>query len=166
MNTVQAIKIASYASYREAMTGVEYITDARIPPSKVAVIADDLAFTGNQVKPFDLTRVLEGGLVKGAIIGAIGGVVLGAMQVQDPILWAAILGVIGAAIGAGVLSLLSGLVCAVMGMGRGKRRPLGELASAKYHIFVEPDEARKAYSMLEGIGMRGMNSTPSTSWNR
>lgn len=155
MKPIQSIKVATFASYREAMQGVQLLLEANFVKNTVAVLADEIGHSEQESVGVEtpLSAVLVSWLIKGAVVGGAIGAVMGANQVMNPMGAAienAVLGILIGGIGAaGVAGLLKVLLGSHGDEDTGNVEP----ASAFYYISVDKAQAAKAKAVLKNRGI-------------
>lgn len=155
MKPIQSIKVATFASYREAMQGVQLLLEANFVKNTVAVLADEIGHSDKESVGVQtpLSAVLVNWLIKGAVVGGTIGAVMGANEVMNPMGAAienAVAGILVGGIGAaGVAGLLKVLLGSHAGEDAGEDAP----SSAFYYISVDKDQAAKAKAVLKSRGI-------------
>lgn len=155
MKPIQSIKVATFASYQEAMQGVQLLMDANFVKNTVAVLADEIgqsvAAAGGEPAP--LASVVVSWFIKGAVVGGAIGAVWGANEVMNPIGAAiedAVQGMVVCGLGA---AIVAGLLKVLLGSHEGESDGLGQAAAAQYYISVPKDQAEQAKAILKSRGI-------------
>ena len=134
--------IGSYPTYAEAQRAVDYLSDQQFPVQQVTIVGVDLMQVERVTGRLTWPKVLGGGVLYGAWLGAFIGLVLGFFA---PNPWAAL--AIGLA-GGVVFGLVTSAIPYAMARGTRDFSSTMQLVAGRYDVLCDPQTAEKGRDLL------------------
>ena len=142
--------VASYGSYAEAQSAVDYLTDQRFPVERVAIVAEDLRLVEQVTGRMGYGQAALQGAGSGALVGAIFGFFLGLFNIFDPVVSALLLALYGLIFGA-IIGAIIGVIAQALTEGRRDFSSVGGIEADRYNVMVDEEVAEEASRLLAGL---------------
>lgn len=133
--------IGSYGTYAEAQKAVDYLSDQEFEVADVTIVGVDLMQVERVIGRLTWGKVIGGGIVSGAWLGAFFSVLV-ALVFGQPIII-----LLGIAFGA-VFGLISAAVPYAATRGQRDFASTMQLVAGRYDVLCDPRSAEKARDML------------------
>jgi hypothetical protein len=139
--------IASFETYAEAQTAVDFLSDRRFPVEHLTIVGEDLRTVEQVTGRLDWGRAALQGLLSGAMVGAFVGLLFGLFSIGDPVGSAFALLLWGAVIGA-ISGVVFGLLGYAMSGGRRDFTSVGGMQAGRYDLLADAEFADEATRIL------------------
>lgn len=140
--------VAAYPSYQEAQRAVDHLSDSGFAVSRVSIVGVGVRYVERVSGPFSYSHAAVQGMLGGAGIGALVGLILGAFGLADPLLSVIASALYGLLFG-GVIGLALGPLSHWRWRGLRDFTSNSNLEAASYEIRVERDAAEEARRILQ-----------------
>lgn len=142
--------IATYATYPEAQSAVDYLADQKFPVERVAIVADGIRLVEQVTGRLSYGRAALSGALTGALTGAFFGFIFGLFDWIDPLISGLVLALYGLIFGA-IVGALFGVVAYAMTGGQRDFTSISGMQADRYSVMVEAGMADEAAGVLRGF---------------
>jgi hypothetical protein len=139
--------VASFRTYAEAESAVDYLSDQKFPVERVAIVARDLRLVEQVTGRRGYLEAALQGLASGALIGVLVGWLFGVFNWFEPITSAFWLAIDGLWFGA-LVGVLFGLLMQALSRGRRDFNSVAGISAERYEVLVDDEVAAEAARLL------------------
>jgi hypothetical protein len=147
LRQIDRVQIASFSTYSEAESAVDYLSDRRFPVNRVAIVGHDVKYVEQVVGRMNYGRAALSGAINGGLLGAFFGWIFGLLDWIRPLVASLQLAAYGLAFGA-VIGALLGLVLYALQRGRRDFAAIRGLQPTRYDVVADAEVADDAVRLL------------------
>jgi hypothetical protein len=144
--------LATYKTYADAESAVEYLTTHQFPVERVAIVGHDLTMVEQVLGRTSYAWAALRGAGSGALTGALIGWIFGLFNWIQPLVASVLLAFYGLLFGV-VVGALFGLVAHALQRGQRDFTAVSTVQPSRYDVVVDTEVSEAANRLLEQRGM-------------